>query len=505
MQQQRMPMIGRILAAVLIAGGAAAGTIAAADKAPESESVAKPRTNYDVEKAPWPCLRGPYHNGMAPSTGLKFIDDAAAARLVWRSDQPIPGNHPVREGDYWTGGYSGPIVAEGRVYLTYWVPAGRTNYNFRSGERGRNRNPVGDDRSADDVVHCFEAATGKTIWKQVFSGLGHANGSSKDGARHLTPCWWDGRIVAAGSAGLIYCLDAATGEELWRGEHQQLFAKYQQAKKTGPAIHAGCVGVADGVAAFGAGSGGRAGNAPMNGFDVETGERLWTGVPSAGASSPATWISGEGKEYFLIGNALAEPRSGKVLWKIPEIHCPVKQTVVGDFLVAQKYGEGKGVSTGPACYRISAAGFERLWAAEHAFFGAGSGYNNRTSAMVWDGHVYRPTGDRNAKKTTMNVYELVTGRLVAEHSFDRSANRGALTLAYGPLVAEGRLFACPTALHMYSLAPGGTKHLGCFPVQSTDTYPAYAGGFLYIRSSALPRKGGDGRAAHLLCYDLRVP
>jgi len=57
----------------------------------------------------------------------------------------------------------------------------------------------------DGIVHCVEAATGKEIWKFATGGMLFA-----------PPTLWQGRVLIGGGDGRVYCLDAATGHALWQ-------------------------------------------------------------------------------------------------------------------------------------------------------------------------------------------------------------------------------------------------------------------------------------------------
>src|SRR5690349_16658599 len=80
----------------------------------------------------WPQWRGPTRDGVWRETGLveKFAGDEVP--IVWRV--------PVGSG------YSGPTIAGGKVYLT-----------------DRLVEPTQQER-----VHCFDAATGKTLWSYAY-------------------------------------------------------------------------------------------------------------------------------------------------------------------------------------------------------------------------------------------------------------------------------------------------------------------------------------------------
>ncbi|MHC5002562.1 MAG: PQQ-binding-like beta-propeller repeat protein, partial [Planctomycetota bacterium] len=69
-------------------------------------------------------------------------------------------------------------------------------------------------RGEQELVVCYDAATGTEIWRhadtarftEVVSGAGP----------RATPTFADGRIYTVGATGLMNCLDAATGERIWR-------------------------------------------------------------------------------------------------------------------------------------------------------------------------------------------------------------------------------------------------------------------------------------------------
>ena len=78
--------------------------------------------------ADWPQWRGPTRDGVWSETGLVDHFDKPRLDLVWRAEI--------------SGGYSGPTVAKGRVYVTDRV------VEPKQMER----------------VHCFDETTGKALW-----------------------------------------------------------------------------------------------------------------------------------------------------------------------------------------------------------------------------------------------------------------------------------------------------------------------------------------------------
>src|SRR4030095_9974097 len=82
----------------------------------------------------WPEFRGAGRRGVLNETGIVDRLPAGGLKVLWRA--------PVR------GGYSGPVVAGGRVFLTDFVPVDAPR-------------PRGQER-----LLAFDEKTGKLLWKQ---------------------------------------------------------------------------------------------------------------------------------------------------------------------------------------------------------------------------------------------------------------------------------------------------------------------------------------------------
>ena len=126
----------------------------------------------------WPQWRGAARDGVWRETGITetFKD----------------GKLPVRWSVPLGGGYSGPTVADGRVYVM-----------------DRLKEPKSVER-----VHCVEWKTGRTIWmKSVeveYKGFTYTAGPRASVTVH------DGRAYALGAAGNLHCYDAADGTLKWK-------------------------------------------------------------------------------------------------------------------------------------------------------------------------------------------------------------------------------------------------------------------------------------------------
>jgi len=138
------------------------------------------------------------------TVGIVFLlaNDALAQDWPqWRGSQgdgsiakPIsPADEPSLD---WTakigGGYSGPTVANGKVYVM---------------DRVTEPNQI-------ERVHCFDQATGENVWTHqydaLYIGIGYPTGP------RASVTIQDGKAYSIGSMGHAFCLDAENGEVIWK-------------------------------------------------------------------------------------------------------------------------------------------------------------------------------------------------------------------------------------------------------------------------------------------------
>jgi outer membrane protein assembly factor BamB len=152
-----------------------------------------------------------------------LVDDLNKAVEVWTCHLP-----ELPSPSY--SGYADLVVADGRVYAYCFRPGGDLVYARRSrggraseppdtvSEKGRRRSLL----LADDVLLCIDAATGQLLWRRVYRAKGVNHNQFMDGSfcwsPQCTPCVADGKLYALGSMGRLYCLDAQTGRPIWESD-----------------------------------------------------------------------------------------------------------------------------------------------------------------------------------------------------------------------------------------------------------------------------------------------
>ncbi len=234
----------------------------------------------------WPQWLGPERASVWRETGL-----------VDRFPEQGP---PVKWRVALSGGYAGPAVAGGKVFVTDYVTSDSRvdNPGARSKLNGIER------------VLCLSAADGKELWKHEYPcpyAISYACGP------RCTPTVDGDRVYTLGAMGDLHCLDVNTGKVLWSKD----FKKDYSAKPPmwGFAGHPLVDGKKLICLVGGPGSVAVA-------FDKETGKELWRSLSAKepGYSSPAIIEAGGVRQLlFWHGEAIngLNPETGKVYWSIP--------------------------------------------------------------------------------------------------------------------------------------------------------------------------------------------
>jgi outer membrane protein assembly factor BamB len=223
----------------------------------------------------WPQWRGPGRDGVWKETGIIDQFPSSQIKLRWRA--------PV------SSGYSGPTVADGRVYLT-----------------DRQTQPQEIER-----VLCFDWKTGRRLWDYAYDCPYVKVGYTAGPRASVTIA--DGRVFALGTMGHLHCCDAATGDLLWKKEPGR---HYDVRVPTWGIASAPLVDAELLIVQIGAAEG-----ACLVAFDTKTGAEKWRALHDRASYSAPIIISQAGRRVLVCwtGDHVAglDPASGRVFWKYP--------------------------------------------------------------------------------------------------------------------------------------------------------------------------------------------
>lgn len=240
--------------------------------------------------ADWPQWLGPNRDAVWAETGIVKSFPKGGPKEQWRV--PIGG------------GYAGPAVAGGKVYVTDRVlKAGTVDP----------KDPFAGNKAAlpsTERVLCLDAKTGKELWKHEYDCPYQIQYPA--GPR-CTPAVSGGKVYTLGAMGHFFCLDDATGKVLW----QKNFPDDYAAKPpvwgftSHPLVYKNLV-----ITLVG-GDG-----QTVVAFDKDTGKEAWKALsaPEPGYGPP-TLIEAGGTTQLVVWHPLSinglNPATGEKYWSVP--------------------------------------------------------------------------------------------------------------------------------------------------------------------------------------------
>lgn len=234
----------------------------------------------------WPQWMGPQRDNVWRETGILEKFPEGGPKVLWRA--PI------------AGGYAGPAIAKGRVFVADYVTKDNVKVdNFKR-----------DSSQGTERVLCLDEATGQEIWRHeipVTYGISYPAGP------RCTPTVDGDHVYTLGAEGHLFCFTTAKGKVVWS---KDLKAEYQtKSALWGYASHP----LVDGdqlICIVGTDK------AHAVSFDKKTGKELWRAntAPEQGYCPPVI-IQAAGQRQLLLvkpnGIYAVEPETGKILWEAP--------------------------------------------------------------------------------------------------------------------------------------------------------------------------------------------
>ena len=263
-----------------------------------------------LEADDWPQWRGADRSGVWAETGI--VDQLPdQLRVAWRV--PIGS------------GYSGPAVADGRVFVTDWA------------EDPQSRTMDGTERAL-----ALDEQTGEVLWTREWPTTYRMLQASYAIGPRATPTVDGDRVYVVGATGTLLCLDVATGELMWRTDYVEDYGTFV------PTWGVSGAPLVDGdrlIAVVGGEP-----DALVVAFDKHTGDELWRVLPVVGElgyGQPVIYEAGGVRQLIVWhpGALVAlDPETGDTYWEQPwevgaglSIATPVKS---GDYLLVSHFLNG---------------------------------------------------------------------------------------------------------------------------------------------------------------------
>ncbi|MBM3499762.1 MAG: hypothetical protein FJX74_13965 [Armatimonadetes bacterium] len=323
----------------------------------------------------------------------------------------------------------------------------------------------------EEVTTCLSAADGSKVWEDRYAAAAVVGAGARHPGPRSSPAVAEGKVVTLGVAGIVSCLDAATGAVAWRKDPFPNVVPMFFTSSS-PLI-------ADGMAvAFLGGQG----DGALMAFDLATGEVAWQCADEAAEyGSPVVATLAGTRQIVTLSEASVfgvDAADGTLLWRIP-------------FPVARRsYNSATPIVSGDTVIY------------------AGSGRGTHAVRIEKQGDVFTPvavwTNAEVAPQFATPVLEggLLFGMSDAGNLYCLNAGTGATAWVdanpvgqggFGSLVSLGEVIvALPSTGEVIAIEATGEActEVGRFRVADTPTYahPVITAGGVYIKDEGSVRR-----------------
>ena len=388
----------------------------------------------------WPQMQGPHGNFRPAQTGVALVDDLSEAKLVWESETRDIGRAKHTTGSFkgktpqeraqrvldilgpnpkaTPGGWAAPIIAEGKLFVTTFKPAGKL-YDVKTIDGPTAKAHL----EANDLLIALDAQTGKTLWQAAEPG-GFVWGVGKRNGFQVAPVHHDGVVYSMGTTGRVFAYAAASGKKLWQTEPDvKMIEERDKHLAKSHVLQASARYGWQQSLVFAGGQLIVPRQSTLLALDPATGKRKWElSKVISKWKTPTVWRHAK-KQYLLCatgGNPgtaqlnLVDPSVGKILWTIAGLHAtqfnlaPSENHVlvnVGSTIMKQnpngsspKNVDGKAPFGLLGAYKITPQGATRAWTfpdRPHFLLPTWNDSVARPRYLIRGGLVYLATGGPN--------------------------------------------------------------------------------------------------------------
>jgi outer membrane protein assembly factor BamB len=314
----------------------------------------------------------------------------------------------------------------------------------------------------DEVTLCLNAGDGKEIWQNKYPAQAVTGAAARHPGPRSSPTVAEGKVVTMGVGGILSCLDAATGKELWRkDEFPKIVPKFFTSMS--PII-------VDGICI--AHLGGQD-NGAVIAFDLATGNQKWKWSGDGPAYASPVLMTAEGTkqvvvqtEKNIVSLAVAD---GKLLWQVPSP--PQRRfynsaTPIVDGQTVIYTGQGSGTRAVKIEKQADGLAAKELWSNEQL----GTGFN---TPVLKDGLLFGLSDGGN-----LFCMDAQTGQAAWTDAAE-SEKFGAV------LDAGSCLLALPSNSELIVFKPDGKEYgeIARYKVSDTPIYahPVIAGNRIFVK------------------------
>jgi outer membrane protein assembly factor BamB len=222
----------------------------------------------------WPQWRGPNRNGSWTESGILETFPTEGLKVRWRMPVGL--------------GWSSPVVSQGKVFVT--------DVQLET-------------RPAQERVHCFDEATGKSLWTYAYEAEYPDLMPENRSPPAATPIVEAARLYMIGGNGHVHCLETATGNPIWERKLEKEFEIQPQSCRPSPLIEGEL------LILF---TGGKPG-ACVIALEKNSGTLIWKALSESVSNSSPIMITAGGKRQLILwtGESVTSlvPATGEVNWR----------------------------------------------------------------------------------------------------------------------------------------------------------------------------------------------
>jgi outer membrane protein assembly factor BamB len=331
-----------------------------------------------------------------------------------------------------------------------------------------NTGKSGDGKEAEqqDILWCLDAKTGEEVWRHAYPAP--LLPKNYEGGPNATPTIEAGKAYTLSKHGHVFCVDARSGAVVWQ---KHLTTDYGIEPPNwgfaGSALVAGDLIVL---------------NAGVHGVALrkQDGDLAWGGEKGpAGYASAVPYEQGGKSCAVILGHRElygVAAATGQVLWKHPwtTMH---DENIPDQIVAGDKLFVCSGLGTGAALFRMESERLVEIWSHKNL-------QNWLSSSVLWKGYIY---GVDTGKAKGVTCLDLQTGEVKWSGP---DVGVGSMTLADGKLI----VLSDKGMLTIAEAVPTGYKELASAQILEGKcwTVPVLANGRIYARNAQ-----GD-----LVCLDV---